>query len=69
MCGCCFVGVLYDNIAGIEAEVGLHLVDLYKNDLIAGSNMIELAYHAVAGRTQNLDIVIEWFPVSMYYIS
>jgi hypothetical protein len=50
-CCCCFAGVLYDNVAGVPAQVDLHLRDYFGNRLQVGGRNIELALLGVGGES------------------
>lgn len=43
------VGVLYDNVAGVPAQINLQLRDYYYNKLVSGGRNIELALLGVGG--------------------
>lgn len=51
--------MLYDNVAGVTAQIDLQLRDYYNNKLISGGRNIELALLGVGGNKKLLYFVID----------
>lgn len=49
LCLFVFLGTLYDNVAGVWAEVQLELHDKFANRITTGSAALELVLYGVGG--------------------